>query len=149
MGIYKFQYGVNCRHPIYERAMKLQITNPNRDLSALQIFWHFAQDTLLTGAIYILLVLATLTLRYFAELMKDSQLHHAVLEFLEYAIFLCGTAIVLLVLIYVTIVTASDLVRSFRLAIKADDRLGLDHRKKQAEGQRLTRGLKRTPDGAA
>lgn len=83
--------------------MELQHLKPIRQLGALQILWHFVADTLLTGAIYILLVLATLALRYFAELMKTSPLHHQVLEFLEYAIFICGTIVALLVLLYVTV----------------------------------------------
>ena len=87
---------------------------PGRSLSALQIFWRFTQDTLLTAAIYVLLVLATKVLQYFAESMKESPLHHQVLEFLEHAIFLAGSAMIFLVLLSVTIISAVDLFRSFK-----------------------------------
>ena len=130
--------------------MKLQSLNPHRPLSARQIFWRFAQDTMLTGAIYILLVLATLTLRYFAALMKDSPLHHGVLEFLEHAIFLCGTAVALLVLIGVTIVAVMDLGRSFHISLGApavSDQPADEEREKWESAPNT--GLKRTPDGAA
>lgn len=83
-------------------------------LSALDIFWRFAKDTILLAAIYALLVGTTLALRYFAHLMKDSPLHHGVLVVLEYAIFFSGTTIVALILIYVTVITSRDLAASFR-----------------------------------
>lgn len=108
---------VTLRQRFWERARGLFIlksAQPVRVLTPLQIFWRFAQDTLLTAAIYVLLVLATLVLRYFAELMNDATLHHWVLDKLEHAIFFCGSAIVFLVLIYVTTITTIDLFHSFR-----------------------------------
>jgi hypothetical protein len=80
------------------------------------------RTALLTVAIYVVLVVATLILRYFVEMTKDSHLHHTILDFLEKAIFLAGTVMVLLVLIVVTVTSAVDLVRSFRNAIAASAR---------------------------
>lgn len=77
------------------------------------------QDTLLTGALYVLLVGATLGLQCISELLKKSKLHYKTVVFLEHAIFFGGSLVVLLVLIYLTALTTIDLARSFRTAVAA------------------------------
>jgi hypothetical protein len=97
--------------------MMLATAKADRELGAFQIFWRFTRDVLLTGAIYALLIGATLALRYCVELLKESAVHYRVLQFLEYAIFFAGSLVVLLILAYVTVVTILDLLRSFKAAI--------------------------------
>jgi hypothetical protein len=87
-------------------------------MEPLEIFKRFAYDTLLTVGIYALLVGATLLLRYFATFLKDSDFHYRVLEALEGAIFVSGTLVAGTVLIYVTVVTTNDLVRSLGGALR-------------------------------
>jgi hypothetical protein len=76
----------------------------------LAIFWRFVGDTLLTGGIYVLLVVATLVIRYSAKFVKGSKLHEFVLTALEYAIFISGSLTVLVVLVCVTSNTIVELI---------------------------------------
>ena len=84
-----------------------------------EIFWKFTKDTLLTGGIYILLVIATLILRYFAHQLEESTVQFKVVVFLEYGIFFSGSLVVVLILIYVTVLTVVELFNSFRFALAA------------------------------
>jgi len=86
-------------------------------LSATQIFWNFAKDTLLTGGIYLLLIAVTLALKYSAHSLEDSPVHHAVLVVLEYLIFFSGSFVVLLILVYVTVISTLELATSFKCAM--------------------------------
>lgn len=97
-----------------------------RLLTPLEIFKRFAADTILTAGIYALLVGATLVLRYFASLLKESAFHYRILETLEGGIFISGTTIAGTVLIYVTMVTANDLVRSLGRALRTQGDEGQD-----------------------
>jgi hypothetical protein len=104
--------------------MALKSLSPSRRMEPLDIFKRFTYDTLLTAGIYSLLVGATLVLRYLAGFLKASPFHYHVLEILEGAIFLSGTLIAAIVLIYVTVVTTNDLVRSLGAALRAAPRSG-------------------------
>lgn len=90
-----------------------------RSLSPASIIARFTQDTLLTGAIFVILVLATKVLQYFALSMKESPLHFQALEYLEHAIFFSGCTMLGLVVVFVTIISIVDLVRCFIAALLA------------------------------
>ena len=86
-------------------------------LTAVQIFWNFARDTLVTGGIYTLFILVTLALKYFSRSLETSPIHYAVVVGLEYAIFISGSLVVLLILVYVTTVSIFELGKSFECAL--------------------------------
>ena len=88
-------------------------------LTAQQIFWNFAKDTLLTGAIYLLLVGVSLALKYSAHSLEDSRIHHIVLVILEYLIFFSGSFVALAILIYVTVLSTLELASSFKTVMSA------------------------------
>jgi len=83
-------------------------------LDVIHLFWEYAKHTLLTGGIYGVLVIFVLILNYFADLTKNSKFHYNVLVFLERSIFVIGSSLLFLVMIYVTGFFLRDLYRSFR-----------------------------------
>jgi len=100
-------------------------TRPKRPLGPRQILLWFAQDVGVTGVAFVLLVSATLLLQFCTQAFNDSSLYHTVLDFLEVSIFLSGSLVLFVVLLYVTGVTLTDLVKSFVVVV------GITHPKAQ------------------
>lgn len=93
------------------------MSNNKNNLGAMQILKNFTKDTLITGAIYAMLVVATLILKYFAHQLEDSPIHYKIVVSLEYAIFLAGSAVVGLVIIYLAVISILELSISFKESI--------------------------------
>ncbi len=87
-------------------------------LRPLEIFRRFAVDTLLTAGTYAVLVGATLVLRYLATFLKYSSFHYHALEALEGAIFVSGTVVSGVILLYVTVSTTNELIHSLTYALR-------------------------------
>jgi len=98
--------------------MRTSSPSNSQPLSAWQLFKEYLRHTLLTVGIFLVLVLATMLLHYFAHLMEHSPFHHKVLVSLEYCIFILGSFVFLLIMFYVTFLTARDLIRNFRKVIQ-------------------------------
>jgi|ERR1017187_6552142 hypothetical protein len=94
--------------------MNAKAPGPQASIGAIHLFWEYVKHTLLTGGIYVILVLFTLLLHYFATLMKDYPFHFKILVGLEMCIFVVGSILLFLVMVYVTAFFMRDLYRSFR-----------------------------------
>lgn len=81
-------------------------------LGLLEIIFRFTAETLLTAAMYTVFVLVTIGLGYIERLDPDKN-HKQVLEFLESIIFYSSSFIVLLVVVYLMIITAVEMSRTF------------------------------------
>jgi hypothetical protein len=98
--------------------MILHSFQAGRPLEPMAIFWRFVRDTLLTAGAYVLLVVVTIILRYFTELLKEAKFHYGILEGLEILIFVAGSLLVALVLIVLTVIGVIDLVASLKRALE-------------------------------
>ena len=103
---------------VVKANVRIRTGQPGRTLTVSAIVGRFAQDTLLTGAIFLILVGATHVLRATAATMKDSPVHYLPLEALEHGIFYSGCLMLGLVALFVTIVSSVDLYRSFVGALR-------------------------------
>jgi hypothetical protein len=88
-------------------------------MAAGAILWRFIQDTLLTGAMFVVLVGATHALRSSAASLRESPTHFQSLELLEHGIFFSGCLMLALVALFVTIVSITDLVWCFVATFRA------------------------------
>lgn len=117
-GIMMFRRAAEAIWAFGRKHIRIQTGHAGRSLTAGSIVWRFAQDTLLTGAIFLILVGATHVLRATASTMKDSPVHYQPLETLEHGIFYSGCFMLGLVALFVTVVSAVDLARWFIGALR-------------------------------
>ena len=87
--------------------------DPERPLDAASILTRGFWDLLATGVLFLLFVGATAALRAGAAIHKDSEVHHSVLVALEYVIFFGGGFFILASVVYLVVIFAWDLWRSF------------------------------------
>ncbi len=97
-------------------SWRSHLDSSKNPLGLVEIIVRFTAETLLTALIYTILVLVTIVLGHIERLATDKNTK-VVLEFLESLIFYSSSFIVVLVVVYLTVITAVEMSRSFRKTI--------------------------------
>jgi hypothetical protein len=100
--------------------------DPERALDARSILQRGFLDLTATGALFLLLVVATKALRVAEVANNDSPVHYAVLAALEHVIFFSGAFLVLFADIYLLVTIVWDLWRSLRKTLMGDSVYRMD-----------------------